>query len=218
MCSVLPANGGARRVERRVVQALFGRVRRWLICLTCINSPRLRRPPRSHRESRRRGPGPRSDDSLPRCNRGGQRSSFGERFLPWEPRDDAVRARVETRKEKRDAPEFSEAVCAGVFGVRRSGWSGRLAAATKCHSIGDRRYWRRAHGHVSDMDERRRTASEDASADIGRRIDSRHEEDVRFFRHLRKRALRRSRALGAVRRRHSADPRIPPPRSSANSL
>ena len=49
MRSDLPANGRLRRVESAVVQALFGRVRRWLICRACTSSPRLRRPPRSHR-------------------------------------------------------------------------------------------------------------------------------------------------------------------------
>ena len=39
----------AARVDDCVVQALFGRVRRWLICPRCTNLPRLRRPPRSHR-------------------------------------------------------------------------------------------------------------------------------------------------------------------------
>ena len=44
-------NGRAARVDECVVQALFGRVRRWSICPRCINLPRLRRPPRSHRRT-----------------------------------------------------------------------------------------------------------------------------------------------------------------------
>ena len=86
------------------------------------------------------------------------------------------------------------------------------------HSIADRRYWGYANGHEHGMGGWRRAASKDASAEIGHRIDARHEADIRFFRRLRKRALRRSRALNTIRRGHSADLRIPPPRSSDHSL
>ena len=44
-----PANGRILVCGERLVQALFDRVRRWLICRACTNLPRLRRPPRSHR-------------------------------------------------------------------------------------------------------------------------------------------------------------------------
>ena len=46
LCSVLPAKPTRSASSSNVVQALFGHVRRWLICPVCINLPRLRRPPR----------------------------------------------------------------------------------------------------------------------------------------------------------------------------
>jgi len=42
---------------------------------------------------------------------------------------------------------------------------------------------------------------DDSSAEIGRRIDSLHDEDIRFLQDLRDRAVRRSRELGEIIRR-----------------
>jgi len=51
------------------------------------------------------------------------------------------------------------------------------------------------------MGRSRPTASDDSSAEIGRRIDALHDDDVRFLQDLRERAVRRSRELGEIIRR-----------------
>ena len=49
------------------------------------------------------------------------------------------------------------------------------------------------------MGERRGAVNQDTSAEIRRRIDRLHEEDIRFFRLLRSRSAHCSSKLGAVR-------------------
>jgi len=55
------------------------------------------------------------------------------------------------------------------------------------------------------MGGRQRTTTDDSPVDIGRRIDTLHEEDIRFLQSLRDRALRRSRALDEIARHRSTE-------------